>query len=284
MGRLNMDIGRFNTLRVTKQVDFGVYLDGGKYGEILLPRRYMPAGLEVDDELEVFIYLDSEDRLIATTETPHIQVGQCACLKVLDTNRVGAFMDWGLSKDLLVPFREQEQPMEVGKSYVVLAHLDERTESIIATSRLHKYLSELGHYHKAGQPVDLMIYARSELGYKAVINQSHLGQLYENETFQPLQFGQQVKGYIKQVRQDLKIDLCLQEPGKSHVVSDDLSERILAHLREQGGSSTFTDKTAPELIYQEFNVSKAQFKRAIGSLYKQRLIKLEPGKTSLITP
>lgn len=277
-----MNIGQFNTLRVSKQVDFGLYLDGGKYGEVLLPKRYVPEGAEVDDHLGVFIYLDSEDRLIATTETPKIQVGQCALLKVVDTNRVGAFLDWGLPKDLLVPFREQEHPMEVGKSYVVLAHLDERTESIIATSRLHKYLSELGHYFKAGQAVDLMIYGRSELGHKALINQTHLGQLYENEVFQRLQFGQQLKGYIKQVRKDLKIDLSLQEPGQAHMVSDELSQRILNHLRERGGSSEFTDKTAPDLIYQEFQVSKGQFKRALGALYKQRLVRLEPGKTSLL--
>ena len=279
---MKMNIGQLNTLRVSKTVDFGLYLDAGRYGEVLLPQRYVPEGTEVDDEVEVFIYLDSEDRLIATTETPRIQVGQCALLKVVDTNRVGAFLDWGLPKDLLVPFREQEQPMEVGKSYVVYAHLDERTESIIASSRLHKYLSELGHYFKAGQVVDLTIYGRSELGYKALIGQTHLGQLYENETFQPLEFGQQLKGYIKQVRDDLKIDLSLQEPGQMHAVIDDLSQQILTHLKERGGSSEFTDKTAPDLIYKEFKVSKGQFKRAIGSLYKQRLIKLEPGKTSLV--
>ena len=277
-----LKIGQSNTLRISKQVTFGMYLDGGNYGEILLPRRYVPEGYEVDDELEVFVYLDSEDRLIATTETPLIQVGQCAKLEMVDSNRVGAFMDWGLPKDLLVPFSEQEKPMEVGRAYVVMAHFDERTESIIATTRLSKYLSELGHYFKAGQEVELMIYGRSELGYKAIINQSHLGQLFENETFQPLKIGQTLTGYIKQVRQDMKIDLCLQEPGKSHIVSDDLVGRIMEHLREEGGSSEFTDKTSPELIYQKFRVSKAQFKRALGQLYKQKIIKLDPGKTSLL--
>ncbi len=277
-----INIGRYNTLRVSKRVDFGLYLDGGQYGEILLPKRYMPADCAVDDALTVFIYLDSEDRLLATTETPHLQVGQCALLKVVDTNRVGAFLDWGLPKDLLVPFREQEHPMQVGKSYVVYAHLDERTQSIIASSRLHKYLSELGHYFKTGQAVELMIYGRSELGYKAVIGQTHLGQLYENEVFQTLQLGQQLTGYIKQVRQDMKIDLSLQEPGAAHVISDELAQRIIAHLQAQGGSSTFTDKTAADKIYQEFQVSKGQFKRALGALYKQRRIKLAPGKTSLL--
>lgn len=277
-----MNIGQMNTLRITKTVTFGMYLDGGKYGEILLPRRYVPEGYEVDDELEVFIYLDSEDRLIATTETPLTQVGECAFLEVVDTARVGAFLDWGLPKDLLVPFSEQEARMEKGESYVVYTHLDERTESIIATSRLSKYLSESGHYFKAGQKVDLLIYGRSELGYKAVINHTHLGQLYENETFRTLAPGDRVEGYIKQVRDDMKIDLSLQEPGKSHVVTDDLIAQIVEHLRANGGSSTFTDKTAPELIYKEFQVSKAQFKRALGKLYKQKIVKLEPEKTSLL--
>lgn len=275
-------IGQLNTLRITKTVTFGMYLDGGKYGEILLPRRYVPEGYAVDDELEVFIYLDSEDRLIATTEIPLTMVGECACLEVVDTARAGAFLDWGLPKDLLVPVSEQESRMVKGESYVVYTHLDERTESIIATSRLSKYLSELGHYFKAGQKVDLLIYGRSELGYKAVINHTHLGQLYENETFQALAIGDKVEAYIKLVRDDLKIDLSLQEPGKSKIVTDDLIARIVEHLRERGGSSEFSDKTAPELIYNEFNVSKAQFKRALGQLYKQKIIKLEPGKTSLL--
>lgn len=277
-----MKIGQMNTLRITKTVTFGLYLDGGKYGEILLPRRYMPEGCEVDAELEVFIYLDSEDRLIATTETPLTQVGECACLEVVDTARAGAFMDWGLPKDLLVPLSEQESRMEKGRAYVVYTHLDERTESIIATSRLSKYLSELGHYFKAGQKVDILIYGRSELGYKAVINHTHLGQLYENETFRALKVGDKLEAYIKLVREDLKIDLSLQEPGKSKLVTDDLIADIVEHLRANGGSSAFSDKTEPELIYNEFKVSKAQFKRALGQLYKQKIIKLEPGKTSLL--
>ncbi|MEZ5448632.1 MAG: S1-like domain-containing RNA-binding protein [Thiolinea sp.] len=276
-----LKIGQYNDLRVIKQVGFGVYLDGGRYGEILLPRRYVPEGCEVDQQVTVFIYLDSEDRLIATTERPYLQVGECALLQVVDTAGAGAFLDWGLPKDLLVPFSEQETRMVAGRSYVVLAHLDERTESIIGTSRLSKYLSELGHYLKAGQAVDLLIYGRSELGYKAVINHTHLGQLYDNETFQTLQIGQQLSGYIKQVRSDLKIDLSLQPPGQGHVISDELSNRILEHLRARGGRSEFTDKTAPELIYQEFQVSKAQFKRALGLLYKQKQVVLEAGCTRL---
>lgn len=277
-----LKIGRINALRIVKQVTFGLYLDGGKYGEILLPRRYVPEGHSEGDVLDVFIYLDSEDRLIATTEVPKVQVGECAYLEVVDTNRAGAFLDWGLPKDLLVPFSEQEVRMEKGQRYVVFAHFDERTESIIASSRLAKYLSELGHYYKAGREVELLIYGRSDLGFKAVINHTHLGQLYDNETFQQLQVGGRISGYIKKIRDDMKIDLSLQEPGSSHVISDDLIARIMEHLRANGGSSDFWDKSPPERIYEEFKVSKAQFKRAIGQLYKQKIIKLEPGRISLL--
>ena len=278
----SLKIGRLNQLRINKQVTFGMYLDGGKYGEILLPRRYVPEGFSDGDMLEVFIYLDSEDRLIATTEVPKVQVGECAYLEVVDTNRAGAFLDWGLPKDLLVPFSEQDVRMEKGQRYTVHVHFDERTESIIASSRLAKYLSELGHYFKAGREVELLIYGRSDLGFKAVINDTHLGQLYDNETFQPLQIGDRVSGYIKKVREDMKIDLSLQELGSGHRVSDDLVARIMDHLRARGGSSDVGDKSPPEQIYAEFQVSKGQFKRAIGQLYKQKIIKLEPGKISLL--
>ena len=273
-------IGEYNHLRVNKQVDFGMYLDGGGYGEILLPKRYIPAGLQVGQTLDVFIYLDSEDRLIATTEKPLATVGECAYLKVLDTNRYGAFLDWGLPKDLLVPRAEQECAMQVGKYYVVYVYLDERSESIVASSRLSHHLSELGYYFKAEQSVDLLIYARSELGYKAVIDNSHIGLLFDSEVYQPLKIGQHVSGFIKQVRPDRRIDLSLRKAGE--VVEDGLAAKIIEHLKARGGSSTLTDKTAPELIYQEFQVSKAHFKRALGLLYKQQRILLSKDKITLV--
>ncbi|WP_020396971.1 CvfB family protein [Thiolinea disciformis] len=273
-------IGEYNHLRVAKQVDFGLYLDGGSYGEILLPKRYIPAGLQVGQMLDVFIYLDSEDRLIATTEKPLATVGECAYLKVVDTNRYGAFLEWGLPKDLLVPRAEQESAMQVGKSYVVYVYLDERSESIVASSRLSHHLSELGYYFKAEQPVDLLIYARSELGYKAVIDNSHIGLLFDSEVYQSLKIGQRVSGFIKQVRPDRRIDLSLRKAGE--VVEDGLAAKIIEHLKARGGSSTFTDKTAPELIYQEFQVSKAHFKRALGLLYKQQRILLSKDKITLV--
>lgn len=275
-----LNIGQTNRLRVSHLADAGVYLDGGSYGDILLPRRYVPQPCRADDELEVFIYLDSEDRLIATTERPFVQVGGCAYLKAIDNTRHGAFFDWGLSKDLLVPYNEQERPIEVGKSYVVYAFLDERTESIVGTTRLAHHLNEFSYYFKHGQPVNLLIYARAELGYRAVINQTHLGLLYSSEVFQALRMGEQVQGYIHQIRPDRKIDLTLRKPGV--MVEDALAQQILAHLKQSGGSSPFTDKTPPEQIYAEFKVSKAHFKRALGLLYKQKLILLAPDKITLL--
>lgn len=275
-----LNIGQFNRLSVSHLADAGVYLDGGSYGDILLPRRYVPKQCQAEDELEVFIYLDSEDRLIATTERPLLQVGESAYLKAVDNTRHGAFFDWGLSKDLLVPYNEQDRPIEVGKSYVVHAFLDERTESIVGTTRLAHHLNEFSYYFKQGQPVNLLIYARAELGYRAVVNQTHLGLLYSSEVFQALRIGEQVQGYIQQIRPDRKIDLTLRKPGA--VVEDALAQQIIEHLKQRGGSSNFTDKTPPEQIYAEFKVSKAHFKRALGLLYKQKLIILAPDKITLV--
>jgi len=272
-------LGDDNHLRVSKQVDFGLYLDGGAYGEILLPKRYVPAGTEVDSSLDVFIYLDSEDRLVATTERPKVKVGECAALKVVDSSRPGAFLDWGLPKDLLVPRNEQSTLIEVGQTHVVYVYIDVGTESIVASARLERHLSELGYYFQAGQAVDVLIYARSDLGYKAVINHSHLGLLYASEVFQTLSIGDNLKAYIKQIRPDRRIDLSLQVPGK--VVEEDLPEKILSYLRAQGGTSDLTDKASPERIYAEFQVSKAHFKRALGLLYKQKRIHLSKERLTL---
>ncbi|UJS26468.1 CvfB family protein [Thiothrix winogradskyi] len=265
-----LKIGKYNQLRVTKLTGFGVYLDGGSYGEILLPKRYVPQDCAVDSWLDVFIYLDSEDRLIATTDKPLAAVGEVACLTVVDVNRVGAFLDWGLPKDLLVPRQEQAHLMQQGQAYVVCVYLDEKTETIVASSRLDLFLNEFGGSFQARQPVELMIYERTELGFKAVIDATHLGLLYANEVFQPLHIGERVSGFIKAIRPDQKIDLILQLP--SPVVEDALAQKILDHLQARGGSSTFTDKSSPEDIYREFQVSKAHFKRAIGLLYKQQKI------------
>ncbi|RVU81745.1 GntR family transcriptional regulator [Leucothrix sargassi] len=275
-----LEIGRINTLQVTKQVTFGMYMDGGEAGEILLPKRYVPEGTIVQDWLDLFIYLDSEDRLIATTETPKVMVDECACLKVVSVTPVGAFLDWGLPKDLLVPFNEQDRPMEVGKYYTVVVALDDATNRIIASSRLHNYLDEEADEDLVvDQEVDLIIAGQTDLGYKAVINHDYLGLIYRNEVFRELRMGDELKGFVKAIREDGKIDLRL-DAGKKTTVQL-LEDRIMQHLKDNDGVSQLTDKSPPEAIYRSFEVSKANYKRALSSLYKQRKILITHEKITL---
>lgn len=272
-------IGKYNTLCVIKKVDFGVYLDGGDRGEILMPIRYVPEGVEIGDQVEVFIYLDSEDRLIATTERPYAQVGEFAMLKVKSVDRFGAFLDWGLMKDLLVPFREQKVNMIEGRSYLVYVYVDEETGRIAASAKLNKFLSKSVPQYKPGEEVDLILESESDLGYNAIVNNSHIGILYENEVFEQLEKGQKVKGYIKKIREDHKIDLLLYKPGYDKV--DPVTESILDLLKKNGGTLNITDKSDAETIYDQFGVSKKTFKKALGALYKKRLILLGPDKIRL---
>ena len=266
-------IGKINKLRVIKEVDFGVYLDGEELGEILLPQKYVPADYETDGMIDVFIYLDSEDRLIATTEKSVAMVGEFALLKVASVTKFGAFLDWGLPKDLLVPFREQKQKMEEGKSYVVFIYLDEESQRIAASAKPDKFLDLKPIKYTEGEEVDLLIYDKTDIGYKAIIEGTHSGILYENEVFQKLEMGQQTKGYIKKIREDNKIDLSLQKSGYENV--DEVSKKILALLKEQDGFIPVTDKSPPEVISDIFGVSKKTFKKSIGALYKKRLISID---------
>ena len=236
-----VNIGQYNQLTVVKITETGNFLDGGAYGKILLPKKYVDKDIKLGDSIEVFIYLDSEDRIIATTLKPKAKVGECAYLKVIQTNRVGAFLDWGLPKDLLVPFSEQHKPMENGYSYAVYVYLDEESERIVASSWLENHLLSDGRKFKPKQSVELMIYARSDLGFKAIIDGTHLGQLYDNEVFRKLHYGEKFTGYIRQVRQDGKIDLSLYEAA--HVSRGNLAEQILAYMQENNGVSTLTDKS-----------------------------------------
>jgi len=265
--------GRYNTLKVVKFVDFGVYLDGAEMGEILLPARYVPEVCEVGDDLEVFIYLDSEDRIIATTEKPFAQVGEFAMLRVVAVNNIGAFMDWGLMKDLLVPFREQKMNMVAGRSYLVYIYLDPDSKRIAASAKLEKFLDNVIPEYQVGEEVSVIIESESELGYNAIINHLQRGILYHDELPAPLNKGQQMKVYIKKVREDKKIDLSLYRPGYEQV--DGISQNILDHLKLAGGFLPLTDKSEAALIYDHFAISKKVFKKAIGSLYKQRRILLE---------
>ena len=275
-----IQVGKFNRLAVVKLVNFGLYLDGGDAGNILLPKRYAPAEAAVGDMLDVFIYYDSEDQLIATNETPKVQVNECAYLKVIDINDAGAFLDWGLSKDLLVPYKEQHKPMELGKSYVVCVYQDIHTRRLVASSRLNRQLSEFSIYFKQDQPVDLLICGRSDMGYKAVINHTHLGLIFRDDAFKPLKYGAKIKGFIKSIRADKKIDLSLQLPPQQQ--RETLPEQIIAHLKAVGGTSTLTDKSAPDDIYHQFSVSKSNYKKALGQLYKDRRITIEKEKITLL--
>lgn len=270
---MSIELGKHNTLKVVKEVDFGMYLDGGEEGEILLPARYVPEDCQLGDELPVFIYLDNEERLVATTLTPLVEIGQFACLEVAWVNQYGAFLNWGLMKDLFVPFREQKMKMQVGKSYVVYAYLDDESYRIVASAKVDRYLSKEIATYEAGQEVNVLIWQKTDLGFKAIIENKHSGLLYDSEIFQPLRTGMTVKAYVKQVREDGKIDLILQKTGKDKV--DDFSTTLLEHIRENGGKTSFNDKSPAEEIYDAFGVSKKTFKKAVGDLYKKHLILLQ---------
>jgi hypothetical protein len=270
-----------NSLQVVKHTDFGLYLDGGADGEILLPKRYIPSDSpsEVEDWLNVFIYLDSEDKLIATTEKPKVQVGEFASLKVVDINRVGLFLNWGLPKELLLPHSEEKRPLQVGDYCVVHVFLDKRSKRITATARLDRYLDIAPVTYSAGEEVDLLVVESTDMGFKAIINGKHWGLIHKNEAFKFLRSGMQEKGYIKEVRSDGKISLSLQPIGED--VRDSLAEQIMTKLREQGGSLALSDKSSPEAISAHFRASKGNFKKAIGGLYKQGRIVIHADRIEL---
>lgn len=268
-----ISIGKTYQLDVVKAVEFGFYLDAENLGEVLLPLKYAPSDLVEGDSIEVFLYLDSEDRPVATTQKPKAQVGEFAYLKVVANTEVGSFLDMGLEKDVLVPFAEQHRPMEVGHSYLVYLYLGEFDNRIIASSKIDKFLDdEKPHDFKPQQAVDLIIANSTDLGYKAIINHSHWGVLYENEVHQRLSFGQYKKGFIKYIRPDGKIDLSLQGGQETR---DKYAKIILNYLKKQEGFAPVHDKSDPQLISDLFGMSKGAFKKAIGGLYKQRIISIE---------
>ena len=265
-------LGDYNTLRIVKTVDFGLYLDGGEEGEILLPQRYVTKDMHIGDEIEVFLYLDQEERPVATTERPYAKVGEFAYLEVAWVNQFGAFLKWGLMKDLFCPFREQKKRMEQGHNYIVYIKVDEDSYRLMATAKVDKYLTTpeaLTH----GTPVDVLVWQKTALGFKAIVDNKYQGQIYENQIFRPLHSGDRLTGYIDHVRQDGKIDLTLQPTGRQHTL--DFAEVLLRYLYENDGYCNLGDKSPAELIYDRFQVSKKAFKKAIGDLYKRRLITIE---------
>lgn len=272
----HIKLGEYNRLEVVKEVDFGMYLDGGDDGEVLLPSRYVPEGCKPGDILNVFIYLDMDERLIATTLQPLAKVGDFAYLQVAWVNQYGAFLDWGLMKDLFVPFREQKMKMQKGNSYIVHVHLDEDSYRIVASAKIEKYLSKDFPDYKSGDEVDIIIWQKTDLGFKVIVDNKFAGLIFKNEVFTDLHTGMKMKAYIKQIRQDGKIDIELQKGGIEKV--EDFADVLLEYIRNNGGETPLNDKTDADIIYNTFGVSKKTFKKAVGDLYKKRLIILEGEK------
>ena len=270
-------LGDYNTLKIVKSVDFGLYLDGGEEGEILLPQRYVTKDMHIGDEIEVFIYLDQEERPVATTEHPYAKVGEFASLEVAWVNQHGAFLKWGLMKDLFCPFREQKKRMEQGQRHIVYIKVDEDSYRLMATAKVEKQLAtpvlddlpSLQH----GTEVDILVWQKTDLGFKLIVNNRFQGLVFDNQIFQPLHSGMKLKGYVDHVRQDGKIDITLQQSGRQQTL--DFAEVLLRYLYENDGFCNLGDKSPAELIYDRFQVSKKAYKKAIGDLYKRRLITIQ---------
>ncbi len=266
-------IGEYQTLTINRETPQGFYLEDGEGNAVLLPRAYITPEMKTGDPVEVFVYCDSEDKVVATTEKPMLTVGQFAYLKVTDVNEIGAFCDWGMQKELFIPFRNQRVKLIPGRSYVVHMYLDELSNRLVGATKLGRYLKQAADEHlKMGQEVDLLVYSQTDLGYKVIVNQTYAGLVYDNETHQPLSPGQQLKGYVKPLREDGKIDLSLFPIGHKSIEPN--AQKILDKLEKNNGFLPFTDKSDPDAIWAEFGISKKLFKKALGNLYKQKLVEL----------
>ena len=269
---MKLKLGQTNRLAVARATEHGLYLSGGPE-DILLPNRYVPEGVAIGDELDVFVYLDNEERLVATTETPLAQVGDFAWLEVAWVNQFGAFLNWGLMKDLFVPFSEQKMKMQIGRCYLVHIHLDPATYRIVASAKVERYLSKDWPPYHGGDEVDAIIWQKTDLGFKAIVDNQFAGLLFDDEIFRELHSGNRLRAFVKQVRPDGKIDLSLQRKGQKAVT--DFSETLLEHLHTNGGFTALGDKSPAEDIYALFGVSKKVYKKAVGDLYRRRLITIE---------
>ncbi len=287
-------LGQKNLQKAAWKVDFGMYLEGDEEGKILLPNRYVPEGLEVGDEVEVFVYLDNEERRVATTLEPKAMVGDFAYLEVAWVNEFGAFLDWGLMKDLFCPFREQKKRMEEGRSYIVHVHLDEESYRIMASAKVEKWLEndklvktnekqdeeeESPRIHVGGK-VSALIWQKTDLGFKAIIENKYGALLYDSQVFKDIHTGDRVDAYITKIRPDGKIDIALQQSGRQH--TEDFAEQLLRYLQYRGGRCRLGDKSSAEEIKEQFGVSKKTYKRAIGDLYKRRLITINDDGIELV--
>jgi predicted RNA-binding protein (virulence factor B family) len=286
-------LGQKNLLKAAWKVDFGMYLEGDDEGKILLPTRYVPEDLEVGDEIEVFVYLDNEERRVATTLEPKAMVGDFAYLEVAWVNEFGAFLDWGLMKDLFCPFREQKKRMETGRSYIVHVHLDEESYRIMASAKVEKWLEndrliktnekqdeEDSMRIHVGDKVSALIWQKTDLGFKAIIDNKYGALLYDSQVFKDIHTGDKVEAYITKIRHDGKIDIALQKSGRQH--TEDFAEQLLRYLQYRGGRCRLGDKSGAEEIKEQFGVSKKTYKRAIGDLYKRRLITITEDGIELV--
>lgn len=265
-------LGNYNTLRITRFTDHGAYLDGGDLGEILMPKAYVKRDMHVDTEVNAFVYLDQSERLVATLETPLARVGDFVFLKVAWVNEYGAFLDWGLMKDLFVPFREQKKPMMQGKNYLVYVYVDEQTQRIVATAKVERHLqpATIQQYHK-GQEVEILVQQKTPLGFKVIVDNKCAGLIYDNQIFEhEPHAGDVLSATVVKVRPDGKLDLSLQRIGKGRF--RDFADQLIYELRAEGGSLPFSDYSSPEDIKQRFSVSKKTFKKAVGKLYKEHKI------------
>lgn len=260
-------IGQINSLEVIKKADFGMFLDADDYGSVLLPNKYVPQGLEIGAQIDVFLYFDSESQLVATTETPIAQVGEWGLMKIEGINKTGAFVNWGIKeKDLLIPFSEQRTRFSAGQTILVYVYTDKASGRIVGTTKFNKWLDKTPANYEINQQVELIIAERSQLGYKAIINGQHWGMIFPSDVFGKLFIGKKLKGYIKQIREDGKIDLALQKVGVAKM--DDLSIKIMNELQNKGGFLPLNDKSSPEAIFDVFRTSKGTYKKTIGGLYK----------------
>lgn len=274
-----MKLGNYNTLKINRKVDFGVYLDAGDGVEILLPGKYLPVNARVGDDVEVFVYKDSEDRLIATTERPFAVVGEMVYLTVSQVNEIGAFLDWGLQKELLVPYSEQRQKMRKGRTYLVYIYVDDATQRIVGTAKIEKYVGNLLPKYHRGDKVDCIFYKQTEIGYRVIVDNAHYGMLYYDEVHGEIDEENHFTAFVKSVREDGKIDLTLSDKVENRVSA--LADRIMKFISINGGVMTITDKTNPDIIASTFSCSKKDFKKAIGALYKQKKIIIGDDKITI---
>jgi uncharacterized protein len=266
-------IGKYNHLTIVRRASVGLYLEDVEGEEVLLPNRYVTDDMQIDDTIKVFVYNDSEDRPVATTETPLILRNQFAYLRVKEVNNLGAFLDWGLLKDLFVPFREQPDPMREGESYIVFLYLDHKTSRLIASAKINKYVDNERLTVAEGDEVELLIWERTDLGYNVIVNQYHKGLVYHNEIFKTLRVGDTMKGYVKKIRPENKLDITLEKQGVERF--EPLAERIMEALQSHAGFLPLHDDSSPDEIYNLLGMSKRNFKKSIGSLYKKGVIRME---------